>query len=207
MGSYRNRGRMDAELEEYSIDGSVLQTEDGSLYWLYTAQHRLGIAPMETPWSVDGSRRSVLAEPTEPWERGWIEAPEALRHEGRLFVVYSAGHSATPHYVLGRLTHEGGSLLDSTSWTKHPEPVLAPHVGENGGVYTTGHCTFTTSPDGMEDWIVYHGKSWRDPSQQGFAGRRARAQPIHWASDGTPDFGVPLSRHVSVPVPAGSPLE
>lgn len=207
MGTYRSRGRMDEGLDEYAIDGSVLQTPDGDRYWMYTANQRLGIAPMENPWTVDGSRRVRLAEPTEPWERGWIEAPEALVRDGRIFVIYSAGHSATPHYLLGRLTHTGGDILDPAAWTKHPTPVFTPHVGANGGVYTTGHCTFTTSPDETEDWMVYHGKSWRDASQQGFAGRLARAQRVQWTPEGHPDFGRPTPRKVSIPVPSGSPLQ
>lgn len=206
MGQYRNRGRMDEGLDEYAIDGSVLQTEDGSLYWMYAAQHQIGMAPMENPWTVDGPRRVVIAEPTEPWERGWIEAPEALRHDSRQFIVYSAGHSATPHYVLGRLTHTGGDILDPSNWEKYPRPVFTPHVGAEGAVYTTGHCTFTTSPDGSEYWMVYHGKSWRDPDHQGFAGRKARAQRIRWRPDGTPAFGEPTPRGVPLPVPGGSPL-
>lgn len=206
MGDYRSKGRMDAGLDEYAIDGSILRTADGSLYWMYTAQHQIGMAPMENPWTVDGARRAVIAEPSEPWERGWIEAPEALRHDGRQFIVYSAGHSATPHYVLGRLTHTGGDVLNPSNWKKHPTPVFTPHVGAEGAVYTTGHCTFTTSPDGSEDWMVYHGKSWRDPGQHGFSGRKARAQRIRWRPDGTPAFGTPTPRGVPVPVPSGSPL-
>jgi GH43 family beta-xylosidase len=207
MGTYRNRGRMDKELDEYAIDGSVLEANDGSLYWMYTADQRLGIAPMTNPWTVDGSKRAVLARPTEPWERGWIEAPEALVHDGRVFVIYSAGHSATPHYVMGRLTHEGGEILDPEAWTKKRTPVFTPYVGAKGAVYTTGHCTFTTSPDGTETWMVYHGKSWRDPSKGGFEGRRARAQRVDWSPQGTPEFGRPVPAGVPLSVPARSPEE
>lgn len=205
-GEYRSKGRMDEGLDEYAIDGSILRADDGSLYWMYTAQHQIGMAPMENPWTVDGSRRVVIAEPTELWERGWIEAPEVLRHDGRQFIVYSAGHSATPHYVMGHLTHTGGDVLDPSHWEKHPTPVFTPQVGAKGAVYTTGHCTFTTSPDGTEDWVVYHGKSWRDPDQQGFSGRKARAQRIRWRPDGTPSFGEPTPAGVPMAVPSGSPI-
>lgn len=204
LGAYQSRGRMDKGLDEYAIDGSVLETNDGSLYWMYTADQRLGIAPMANPWTVDGSERAILAKPTEPWERGWMEAPEALIRDDRIFVVYSAGHSATPHYVMGLLAHEGGSLLDSDAWEKHGEPVFAPRVSGKGAVYTTGHCTFTASPDGTELWMVYHGKSWRDPSVQGFEGRRARAQKITWSSEGNPEFGDPVPNDVPIAVPSGS---
>lgn len=202
LGEYVDRGRVDPELDSYAIDGSVLQAPDGSLYWTYTTGH-LEIAPMLDPTRVDGSRRVRIASPDLPWERGWIEAPQALVRDGRVFLVYSAGHSATPHYLLGLLAHSGGDLLDPAAWRKHPEPVFQPYVGADGAVYTTGHCSFTTSPDGQEDWIVYHGKDWRDAGQQGFAGRMARAQRFGWRADGTPDFGQPVPDGVELRVPSG----
>ena len=36
----------------------------------------------------------------------------------------------------------------AAAWRKHPEPVFQPYVGAEGAVYTTGHNSFTTSPDG-----------------------------------------------------------
>ena len=202
LGEYVDRGPVDAQLDSYAIDGSVLQAPDGSLYWTYTTGH-LEIAPMLDPWTVDGSRRARITSPTLPWERGWVEAPQPLVRNGRTFLIYSAGHSATPHYLLGMLSHSGGDLLDPASWIKHPVPVFQPYIGPEGAIYTTGHNSFTTSPDGKEDWIVYHGKDWRDASQQGFAGRMARAQRFTWSADGSPDFGHPIPSGVELPVPSG----
>ena len=202
-GPYKNKGRVDESFDRYAIDGSVLQTEDGRLYWMYTTYQKLGLVPMANPWTVDSTdRRITLATPTEPWERGWIEAPEPLVHDGRVFVIYSAGHSATPHYMLGRITHTGGAIMDPSAWEKHPDPVFKPYIGPEGAVYTTGHNSFTTSPDGTEHWIVYHGKAWADPKKHGFAGRMARAQRFTWRPDGTPDFGSPIPAGVLLPVPS-----
>ena len=202
LGEYLDRGRVDPDLDAYAIDGSVVETPGGDLFWVYTTG-ALEMAPMTSPWRVDGTRRATIARPSEPWERGWIEAPQALWHDGRLFLIYSAGHSATPHYVLGQLTLTGSDPLDPAAWRKHPAPVFAPAVLPEGAVYTTGHGSFTTSPDGTQHWIVYHGKSWRDPALPGFAGRMLRAQPFGWHADGTPDFGVPVPDGVPLPLPSG----
>lgn len=201
QGEYRDRGRVDPEFEAYAIDGSVLEMPDGSLYFLYTTGS-LRIAPMSSPWRV-GGEGVVLARPTLTWEHGWLEAPQALVRDGRVFIVYSAGHSAKVDYRLGLLTHTGGSMLDPEAWVKSAQPLFEPYCGPEGCVYTTGHCSFTVSPDGSEDWLVYHAK---DTAEYGFHGRTARAQPFIWNEDGSPCFGRPIPPGVPIPRPSGEPL-
>lgn len=201
LGPYEMKGRMD-DYDHYAIDGSVLQLPDGRLFWMYTTG-QLEIAPMDSPLHADTSKRALLTKATEPWERGWVEAPEALVHNGRVFVVYSAGHSGTPHYVLGLLELVGKDPLDPASWKRHAGPVFAPYVGAEGSVFTVGHNAFTKSPDGTEDWIVYHAKDWRNNKLDGFAGRTIRAQKFTWTKDGLPDFGKPIPSGVAIQKPAG----
>jgi GH43 family beta-xylosidase len=200
QGEYRDRGRVDPDFDAYAIDGSVLEAADGTLYFLYTTGS-LRIAAMSSPLRVCGPGVTIAA-PSLPWEHGWLEAPQALVREERIFIVYSAGHSAKVDYRLGLLTHTGGSLLDPASWAKSPEPLFEPYSGPDGNVYTTGHCSFTRSPDGTEDWLVYHAK---DSSEYGFAGRTARAQPFTWTKEGMPYFGRPIPPGVPIPVPSGEP--
>ena len=198
QGAYRDLGRVDPAYEDYAIDGSVLHLPDGSLYFLYTTRS-LWIAPLEQPWRVSGPAVKI-ADPAYPWEMNWLEAPQALVRDGRIFVVYSAGHSAKPHYVLGLLRNTDGDVLNPHSWIKHPDPGFQPFAGREGSVYTTGHCSFTTSPDGGEDWIVYHAK---DLPTGEFSGRTARAQRFSWNADGTPNFGRPVPSGVALAVPSG----
>lgn len=204
-GPYTLRGRVDPDYASHAIDGSVLTMPDGRRFWMDASNAGgLGIAPMTSPTRVDSSRRISMARASLPWERGWIEAPQALIRDGRVFVVYSAGHSATPHYVLGLLSLKpGGDPLDPAAWTKSPAPVFGPYVGAEGAIYNVGHCAFTTSPDGNEDWIVYHGKEWADPNVGGFGGRKARAQRFTWNADGTPHFGRPLVAGEPTTAPSG----
>jgi GH43 family beta-xylosidase len=198
QGEYRDRGRVDPGFDSYAIDGSVLEMPDGSLYFLYTTG-ALRIAPMSSPWRVCGEG-VILTRPTLTWEHGWLEAPQALVRDGRVFIVYSAGHSAKVDYRLGLLSHTGGSVLDPQAWVKSPEPLFEPYSGPEGSVYTTGHCCFTVSPDGVEDWLIYHAK---DTTEYGFHGRTARAQPFGWNEDGSPHFGRPIPAGVPIPLPSG----
>ena len=50
------------------------------------------------------------------------------------------------------LTYTGDDPLSADSWTKSPSPVFQG----TDEVFSPGHNTFFKSPDGTEDWIVYH---------------------------------------------------
>lgn len=54
--------------------------------------------------------------------------------------------------------------------------------------YGVGHASFTTSPDGTEDWIVYHGM---ENPFVGWGARNVRTQKFAWNDDGTPNFPRP----------------
>ncbi len=215
LGPYEDLGRVDPAFERYAIDGTVLEIPDGRLFFLFAAGG-LYIAPMQDPSRVSGPAVK-LADGTHEWERAWrkpsgagaewlkgdaywLEAPQALVRDGRVFLLYSAGHSATPHYCLGMLTLRGQNPLDPAAWSKAPEPVFGPRESADGAVYTVGHCCFTRSPDGTEDWIVYHAKDERDGD---FGGRTARAQRFTWTPEGRPEFGRPVPSGVPLARPAG----
>ncbi|OAH09854.1 extracellular exo-alpha-(1-_5)-L-arabinofuranosidase precursor [Streptomyces jeddahensis] len=48
----------------------------------------------------------------------------------------------------------GSDPLNPAAWTKKPSPVF--RRDDAAGVYGPGHNGFFTSPDGTENWIVYH---------------------------------------------------
>ena len=53
--------------------------------------------------------------------------------------------------------------------------------------YGVGHASFTKSPDGSEDKIIYH--DMRDPTN-GWRSHVPRAQKFTWNVDGTPKFPI-----------------
>ena len=63
------------------------------------------------------------------------------------------------------------------------------------GQYGPGHNSFTTTPDGRTDILVYHARNYRDIVGEPLRdqNRHTRAQVLHWRADGTPDFGVPVA--------------
>lgn len=205
LGPYTYKGRVyDPKNDTAQLDPSVLEWE-GELYFLHAVWDEYGeslyIASMSDPWTISGDRVRI-SFPSYSWEEAGAnsnEAPAALKHDGDLFLVYSAGTCASPDYKLGMLIFDGDDVLDPEAWVKHPEPVF--HWSDENSAYGTGHSGFFKSPDGTEDWIVYH-------ANDSLAGgcddqRTTRAQPITWTEDGLPDFGEPVSLDTELLVPSG----
>ena len=205
MGPYTYKARIfDPANDGWSIDGSILQLND-KLYFLFSSwtgdYQKLYIAPMSNPWTISGER-VLLAQSQYDWERvgnNVTEGPVALQHDDKTFIIYSASFCATADYKLVMLTYNGGDPLDTQSWDKSPEPVF--QRSDENGVYGPGHNGFFKSPDGKEDWIVYHAN---EGASDGCAGKRTtRVQKFTWNADGTPNFGMPVSLTTDIANPSG----
>ncbi|MFK4102134.1 family 43 glycosylhydrolase [Streptomyces sp. NPDC019531] len=188
------------------IDASVLQ-HNGSLYlvgsgFINGSTQSLVIAPMSNPYTLASNTFTIISSPTLSWETsgGAVnEGPEPLYHGGRTFLTYSASFCGTADYKLGQLELTGSDPLNPASWTKKQTPVF--QRSDANGVYGPGHNGFFTSPDGSENWIVYHANS----SVGGGCGngRTTRAQEFTWNADGTPNFGTPVALGTTLPGPSG----
>jgi GH43 family beta-xylosidase len=119
-------------------------------------------------------------------------------------LTYSASGCWTDYYELGLLRAKSdANLLDPKVWTKSKTPVLTE--SPEAHAYGTGHNGFFKSPDGTQDWIIYHANN---ESGQGCGDHRnPRAQPITWNADGTPNFGRPVAIGVPIPAPSGENKE
>jgi GH43 family beta-xylosidase len=206
QGEYIDRGKLTDPADKWAIDGTVLQKEDNSLYFIWSGWpgdrnglQNLYIAPMSNPWTISGER-VLLSTPEHSWE-SWInEGPQVLQRNGKIFVVYSANRSWTADYCLGLLTNCTGDVLNPAAWTKTAKPIFQAYEGPDSGVYCTGHCSFTQSPDGLEDWLLYHGK---ESMEKGWATRRTRAQKFGWNEDDSPNFSQPLPNEIPQILPSG----
>lgn len=205
-GTFAEKGKIAVVNDDaWAIDGTVLE-RDGKRYFAWSSARgerldpqTLCIARMSNPWTLE-SPAVEISRPTYRWERRGDpdvnEAPQALPRGGRLFLVYSGSGSWTDDYCLGLLSLKpAGDPLDPSAWTKLPEPVFQ----SANGVYGPGHCSFTKSPDGSEDWIIYHaarekGSGWD---------RNVRMQRFEWADDGTPRFGAPRETDQLLRRPSG----
>lgn len=209
LGAYTFRGQVTDETDKWAIDGLALEYE-GKLYFIWSGwegdvnvQQNTYIAPMRDPLTISGPR-VLLSEPTLAWERAggppFINEGQAiLKKDGRVYLAYSGAGSWTPFYSIGLLTlAPGGDPLNPSDWTKSEDPLMT--MSDEAGVYGPGHNSFVASPDGTEDWIVYHATSG---IADGWGNRKARAQRVAWGEDGSPSFGAPLSLDTAIAVPSG----
>jgi GH43 family beta-xylosidase len=200
QGSFIFKGKIAALTDRWAIDGTVLTLDDGSIYFIWSGwegfentRQNIYIAPMESPWHI-GGERVCISTPEYDWEKVSApdvnEAPEVLKKDGRIFIIYSASGSWTDDYSLGQLTYVGGDVLSKESWLKKKTPVFS----KTADVFGPGHACFVKSRDGLGDWLVYHaakhsGAGWD---------RNVRAQRFTWNADGSPNFGSPVPNGVLV---------
>ncbi len=222
QGKWIMKGKLTTPEDKWSIDGSVFEHK-GKMYLIWSGwkgnvngEQDIYIAKMKNPWTVEG-KRTLISAPTYKWETigdlnnpndvhhvNVNEGPEVLRHNNKLFLIYSASGCWTDNYALGMLTTSADAdLIKASSWTKTKHPVF--EQSEKNKVYATGHNSFFTSPDGKEDYILYHANSKQG---EGCGTHRSpRAQKFSWNKDGTPNFGEPVAEGVELPIPSGTITE
>ena len=210
IGTWVDKGRIFSDDANFwAIDGTVLEY-NGSNYFLWSGRpnnavqnQNIYIAKMVNPWTLQ-TPAIMLTKPELPWELygGPVnEGPEIIKNSsGKVFLIYSASGCWTDDYALGKLTlADGGNPLTATDWSKNGQPVFTKKPANNA--FGPGHNAFFKSPDGKEDWIIYHANN---SSGQGCSGsRNIRIQKFTWATDGTPNFGEPVQTGAAIALPAG----
>lgn len=217
QGNFEFRGKISAETDKWAIDGNVFNYQH-QLYMIWSGwegdengQQDIFIAKMTNPLEIEGDRVKI-ASPTYAWERHWNrgtssenppnvlvnEGPQFLANGDQIFIVFSASGCWTDYYSLGLLALNGDDLMDAANWVKSPEPIFTQ--SPENGVFGPGHNSFFKSPDGTEDWILYHANS---KSGQGCGSLRSpRMQRITWDEKGYPVLGVPVSEKEELSIPS-----
>jgi GH43 family beta-xylosidase len=211
QGTWVFKGQVTDPTNKWAIDGDVALLNK-QLYMIWSGwegdengKQEIFIAKLKNPWTVEG-KRVKISSPEFDWEKfGQLnntgdprqvdvnEGPQFLVHGKKVFIVYSASGCWTDQYALGMLsTNISDDLLNPSAWTKSAQPVFKK--SPENSVYAPGHNSFFKSPDGKEDWILYHANN--EPGQGCGGFRSPRAQRFTWKKDGTPEFGVPVKTGV-----------
>lgn len=206
-GTWEFKGKITDPTDRWAIDGTVLtvgeqhyfiwsgwEDTDGSFQNLY-------IARMSDPRTIS-SQRVLISTPEYDWETspGRInEGPQITIKGDTINLIYSANGSWTDSYCLGLITAKlGDDPLNPGSWVKRDQPVFS----SANGIYGPGHHSIVTSPDGTEDWIIYHTARWPGSGWT----RNVRAQKFTWSADHTPNLGEPADPNSPLAVPSGEPV-
>jgi GH43 family beta-xylosidase len=198
-GKWIERGQIVTPEEGFSLDATPF--EHGGKRYLCWAQKspptesNLYLAEMANPWTL-ATEPVVITRPELAWERIGFhvnEGPAVLKRHGRVFIAYSAA-ATDANYCMGLLwADEDADLLDPKTWRKSPVPAFCTHDAVSQ--YGPGHNSFTTTPDGKTDLLVYHARNYRDivGDPLNDPNRHARVQAFSWRADGFPDFGTPVA--------------
>lgn len=200
-GHWRELGKMqradedEFSFEAFSLDATVFE-DAGDYYYVWAEKVGVGkqisnlyIAKMESAYKLR-TVQVLLTTPDYDWERVgfWVnEGPGVVKHDGKIFLTYSASDTGVA-YCVGMLTAESGSdLLDPLSWKKERYPVLC--TDESKGIYGPGHNSFTKDEAG-NDIMVYHART--EAKIEGNPlynpNRHAHLMQVRWDADGRPVF-------------------
>ncbi len=216
-GDWLFKGKIAAQTDKWAIDGNVF-TYKKQLYMIWSGwegdtngQQNIYIAKMKSPTEIE-SDRVLISSPKNQWElHGALhddvnppqvnvnEGPQFLSHKNKVFIIFSASGCWTDNYSLGLLTFTGkDNLLEPSSWIKSETPILSQ--SHQTKVYAPGHNSFFKSPNGKEDWILYHANS--NPGEGCGMKRSPRMQQIKWGINGNPVIGDPVSEGKELAIPA-----
>jgi xylan 1,4-beta-xylosidase len=166
-----------------AIDPLAVQDEAGRPYliWKVDGNDRGRPTPIvAAPLRPDGLRLAgpprELFHNDQPWEGRVIEGPALARHDGSLYLFYSARSCCGPtcDYVLG--VARAPALFGR--WEKHPGPVLTGDTRFR----CPGHGAIAEGPGG-EQYLVYHAYGERGSVD---VGRQLLLDKIEWSPDGWP---------------------
>jgi GH43 family beta-xylosidase len=211
-GKWTFKGKVaDPKNDHWAIDVSTFEFKN-QRYMIWSGwegnvnvAQNIYIAKMSNPWTLEGER-VMISEPHHTWEVVGAppkvnEGPEGIvSPSGKLFITYSASGCWTDGYSLGLLSlKDGGNPMVAKDWTKGGDAVF--HGYAPSQAFGPGHNGFFKSPDGKEDWIIYHANPKAGQGCGDF--RSPRIQRFTWAADGKPSFGTPAPIGVSLKKPSG----
>ena len=168
------------------------------------------IVKMENPWTLTGEECTV-ARPTYEWELhgdNVNEGAAVVEHGGKTYFAYSASSFMNDNYCVGlsvcdlnacdENTELSDYVMNEQNWKKSTTPILSR--SDENSAFGPGSPLFVKSPDGTEDWLIYHAGPI---GGQTATDRRVRAQKINWTDDGQINLAIPSNPNTVLDLPSG----
>lgn len=183
--------------KSFSLDMTVFE-QGGRRYAVWAEKigkwkgiSNLCIAELESPVKLK-TKQVILSTPTYEWERidEWVEeGPAVLKHNGKIYMTYSASATGAC-YAMGMLSaDENSELTDPQSWRKERYPVLK--TDSERKVFGPGHNSFVKDSGGS-DMCLFHARDFEkiegDPLDD--INRHAHLLRVEYDEAGKPVFDL-----------------
>ncbi len=201
--SYHFKSTLNDPNSVLGIDG-IPFVHNNQMYFVWAAGYCCGfdtlrLSTMSNPFALSGTSVALNVDSCE----GVAEAPSTIHRNGRTWLVYSVCDTGKPEYQLKMESiNDGADPMNPGNWQDWGT-VFQSNSGV--GTWSVGSNGFFQSPDGTQDWIVYHGKDTGASGNDTYSHRITRAQQFTWNGDGSPNFGSPVGLGVPLAVPSGDP--
>ncbi len=195
-GDWKEEGQIKTDIESFSLDATTFEHK-GKRYMIWAQNVRGGehgtalvMSEMKDATTLTGPE-VVLTEPEFSWERikyNVNEGPAVIKHDGKIFVTYSAS-ATNDNYCVGLLwIDEAADLLEKANWNKSPGPVFYSNADVKR--FGPGHNSFTVAEDGKTPIMIYHTRDYREIQGPELSdpNRATRARVVKWTPSGFPDF-------------------
>jgi GH43 family beta-xylosidase len=196
----------------FAIDSQVVFGDDGRLYLLYADNQATGLSDerpgtsvmidrLVTPCKREGKPRALIV-PTMDEEifarnrfgdgRDWhtVEGATYFTYRDKAFITYSANAYEHEDYFVGYShaplpANPTDAHVDQLDWVKQiNHGRFDPLLIRSRRVEGTGHNSIVRAPNGIDDWLVYHGRNAEDELYVGTEQRVMRIDPLYYAEGG-----------------------
>lgn len=171
-------------VERISLDMTVIG-DSGRWYYAWQQVGSVWIASFDParPARLTSKPRQIIV-PEFAWDNLIAEGPNAVVHDGRIFLIYS-GSSVGIDYTTGLVTapaDQGVDLTDPQSWTKLDYPLQKSGLYNGAWQLGTGHGMWSHDEDGNLIY-VFHNAEYVDGR---YGGRDAQVRRVHWSAEDMP---------------------
>ncbi|OZG50395.1 family 43 glycosylhydrolase [Bombiscardovia coagulans] len=171
-------------VERISLDMTVIE-DSGTCYYAWQQVGSIWIARFDpaVPDRVISLPRQIIV-PEFAWDNMIAEGPNAVVHDGRIFLIYS-GSLVGIDYTTGLATapsDQGVDLTDAKNWTKLDYPLQKSSIYNGSWQLGTGHGMWSRDEDGHQLY-VFHNAEY---SEGEYRGRDTQVRRVHWSEEGMP---------------------
>lgn len=175
-------------VQRISLDMTVI-SDSGRWYYAWQQVGSVWIARFdpERPARLTSEPRQIVV-PEFAWDNLIAEGPNAVVHDGRIFLIYS-GSSVGIDYTTGLVTapaDQGSDLADPSTWTKLDYPLQKSGLYNGEWQLGTGHGMWSHDEDGNLIYVFHNAEC----NNGRYGGRDAQVRRVHWSAEGMPVLDI-----------------